>query len=329
MRSEQLIEQFLNSGWLNNYWSSNTIKTYRKELLTFSKWLKAYEGKGLLGATPEDVLGFLEITATNRVRTHNLRISILRRLYRYLDRECKLELNPCLGLRPIKSQQSLPNILSELEVTRLIESPDTTTQIGLRDRAMLELLYATGIRVSELVMLEITSLYLPDQYIIVRANTSKSKSDRIVPFGAIAAHWLSRYLEEIRSRLYRMRVAAGSRANFVFLGKGKGGRFHTRTCRLIVKRHALRAGITRRVCPHSLRHSFATHLLNGGANLIVIQKLLGHASVQTTQIYTHTSIARLKRIHKQHHPRGGSFHNISLEKGRHYQLHRFNYPNAH
>jgi integrase/recombinase XerD len=208
-----------------------------------------------------------------------------------------------------------PNVLSEIEIKRLLESTDTNTSAGLRDRAILELLYATGLRIGVLVLLDITSLNLIDKYVLVRAKTSMSKSDRIISFGGVAQCWVNRYINEVRADLYRMRVASGSSANFLFLGKGDGGMLNTRTCHLIVSRQAKRAGITKRVCPHTLRRSFATHLFNGGANLIVIQKLLGHVNVETTQIYTHTATLRLKKIHSKHHPRGGNF---ALEKGRHY-----------
>jgi len=320
MRCEQLIEDFLNVGWLNCQWSRNTIQTYRKELLLFSKWLKSSQNKKLINTTQEDVALFIEFKAASRVSTHNLRISVMRYLFKHLVREHKMELNPCAGQRLIRSQSSLPDVLSEMEAARLMVAPDTTTRIGLRDKVVLELLYATGIRVSELVMLEMPNLHLLQRYIIVRAITSKSRADRIVPFGSIASDWLSAYLNEIRPGMFRLQSAAGAGSSRVFLGKGQGGGLSVRTCRLIIKRHAKGAGISRRVYPHILRHSFATHLLNGGANLIVIQKLLGHASVQTTQIYTHTAIERLHRVHEKHHPRGAKFNNPHLEKGRHFGL---------
>ena len=325
MRCEKLIEHFLATGQQNNYWSYNTTEGHRGTLNLFRRWLISHHSKGLLSTKREDAIGFLEGAATISSATRNARTSILKRFYRFLALEGRIDSNPFAGIRPAKLQIPLPNVLSEIEVKRLLESTHTNTSTGLRDRAILELLYATGLRIGELVLLDITSLNLVDKYVVVRAKTSKSRSDRIIPFGEVAQYWVNRYINEVRSSQYRMRVASGSSANFVFLGKGEGGMLNTRTCHLIVARQAKRAGITKRVCPHTLRHSFATHLLNGGANLIVIQKLLGHVNVETTQIYTHTSTLRLKKIHSKHHPRGGNFDNMPLEKGRHYELSQLNF----
>lgn len=326
MRCEQLIEDFLDAGWLNNQWSQNTIKTYKNELSSFRKWISSSRGKKLPNATFEDITDFLEIKSTGRVCTHNLRISVLRHFYRHLFQQCKIGRNPCIGLKSVIRQQDLPSVLSESQVQILLDMPDIGTQPGLRNKAILELLYATGIRVSELTLLELSNLFLPNRYLIVRAHTSKSNCDRIVPFGAIAAFWLTRYLEEVRPSQSRIQHALRVAVNLVFLGRSTAGGLSNRTCYEIVAFHARRASITQRVSPHTLRHSFATHLLNGGASLIVIQKLLGHKSAQTTQIYTHRAIARLHQVHARHHPRGELFANQALKKGRHYQLHHPNQP---
>jgi len=321
MRCETLIEDFLSSGWYAHQWSSGTLRVYRSELFSFYYWIHHRQGKILLTAANEDVIAFLAAKSTGKICTHNLRISVLRSFYRHLMAHHGLEHNPCLGIRSIVRERDLPNVLTVTQVAQLLECVNLHTPNGVRNRAILELLYATGMRVNELVLLDLANLRLEDRYLIVRAQTSKSSSDRIIPFGAIAAHWLTRYLNEVRPSLSRMHSAHQTEHYLVFLGQCPSGGISTKTCHNLVANHAQRAGISQRVSPHTLRHSFATHLLDHGANLLVVQKLLGHVSVQTTQIYTHIAIARLHQVHERHHPRGALFDNPVLAKGRHYPLH--------
>jgi integrase/recombinase XerD len=221
--------------------------------------------------------------------------SALKRFYRYLLCENLITTDPTLNLGSPKLPRSLPKTLTEADVERLLDSADTATPLGLRDRAMLEALYATGLRVSELVGLKLTAVNLNDGVLRV---TGKGNKDRLVPLGEEAVQWLKRYLANARPLLLEKHLS-----DTVFV-TARGGGMTRQAFWYLIKRRALAAGITHPLSPHTLRHAFATHLLNHGADLRVVQMLLGHSDISTTQIYTHVARERMKQLHAQHHPRG-------------------------
>lgn len=293
--AETVIEDYIDALWLERGLSQHTQAAYRRDLQAFAGWL-ASRGRPLLSAEAGDVLGFLgSRQAEGRSARSSARLlSCLRGFYRYQLREGRIQQDPTLHVDSPRLGRRLPSTLSETEVERLLEAPDLEDELGLRDRCMLELLYATGMRVSELVELELDQLSLAQG--VVRVH-GKGQRERLVPFGDEALHWLRRHLNEARPAL----IAAGSSALF------PSRRGHAMTRQAFwhrIRRHAQTAGITAPLSPHTLRHAFATHLLNHGADLRIVQLLLGHADLSTTQIYTHVAQARLQALHARHHPRG-------------------------
>ncbi len=294
---ETLIEQFLDALWLERGLSRNTLSAYGTDLRQAAGWLRDQTNGGLCDARDIDLLGYLAHRAQNRTspRTTARLLSSLRRFYAYLVRQGTVRDDPSAGLAAPKLGRSLPHALSEADVEALLAAPVVDDDLGLRDRAMLEVLYATGLRVSELVGLSLRQLNLRQGVVRVVGKGSK---ERLVPLGEEAMAWLERYLSTVRPGL-----ANDPRVEAVFLTRR--GRGLTRQAFWhLIKRHAVRAGITKPLSPHTLRHSFATHLLNHGADLRSVQMLLGHSDLSTTQIYTHVSRVRLKQLHAQHHPRG-------------------------
>lgn len=296
MTDDELRDAFLDALWLERGASDNTLAAYRRDLVHWQRWLIEREAS-LLTATPECFERFLDDRQTSgyQARSDARLTSSLRRFYRWALLEGRLERDPLSEAISPRVRPDLPSTLDETEVERLLAAPDVSTPLGLRDRVMLEVLYACGLRVSELVMLRIDSV---NQRQGVLRVIGKGETERLVPMGEEALDWLERYLRQGRSEL----MSDISRAP-LFPGRGDG--FMTRqTFWHRIKRHAVSASITSPLSPHTLRHAFATHLLNHGAHLRVVQELLGHRDLSTTQIYTHVAQARLEAIHAQHHPRG-------------------------
>jgi integrase/recombinase XerD len=290
------VERFTDALWMERGLSDNTLAAYRNDLAGLAGWLLK-NGKTLCTAQRTDLLDYLShrVIEGARPRTTARLLSSMRRFYRYQVRENRVRDDPSVRIDTPRIGRPLPDTLTEQEVDALLDAPDTTDALGLRDRAMLELLYACGLRVSELVGLAADQVNLNQG--VVRL-TGKGNKERLVPLGEEAVDWLQRYLDEGRPQLVREQVAG-----FLFLSRlGRGMTRQTFWHRL--RRHALEAGISKHLSPHTLRHAFATHLLNHGADLRVVQMLLGHSDLSTTQIYTHVARERLKDLHAQHHPRG-------------------------
>lgn len=289
------LDLFIDHLWLEDGLSKNTLDSYRLDLSAFSLWLAEHK-KLLLGADQADIQQYLAIRFPQfKPRSISRLIASLRRFYRFLLRENKIKLDPSIQIQSPKLPRSLPQSLSEDEVMALLQAPDDNEPIGLRDRAMLELLYACGLRVSELVGVKATEVSVNDSVVRV---TGKGRKTRLVPMGEEAADWIARYLREARPAILQQRL---SDALFV---TSRGEAMTRQAFWYLIKRYALIAGIAKHMSPHVLRHAFATHLLNHGADLRVVQMLLGHADISTTQIYTHVARERLKKMHAAHHPRG-------------------------
>ncbi len=294
---EALLDRFLDALWLEQGLRPNTLSAYRQDLTAFGGWLSG-RGVGLVEVGSTQIAAYLAALTERSVRprTAARAVSSLRRLYRYLLREKLIATDPTALVEGPKLGRPLPKSLTEAQVEALLAAPDTTTTLGLRDRAMLETLYATGLRVSELVNLTLGSIGLEAG--LVRA-IGKGDKERIVPVGEEALSWLQRYLAQGRGLLLREKVSDA------LFPTGRGGPMTRQAFWYNIKRYAQQAGIAATaLSPHTLRHAFATHLLNHGADLRVVQLLLGHADLSTTQIYTHVARERLKALHARHHPRG-------------------------
>jgi integrase/recombinase XerD len=291
----ELIDRFLDATWAERGLSKNTLDSYRYDLKQLADHLRAHD-QCLLAARREDILAFLaaQMQLGRNPRSLSRYLSGFRQFYQWHLREGRRTDNPCLLIESPKLGRGLPKALSESQVTALIESPDTSEALGLRDRTMLELMYATGLRVSELVSLDLGQLKLNQG--IVRV-VGKGGKERLVPLGEEAMSWMQRYLQESRPALMGAHQCAR-----VFVSNRKTG-LSRQAFWHAIRRHAQVAGISHDVSPHMLRHSFATHLLNHGADLRVVQLLLGHSNLSTTQIYTHIAKEGLKQMHAKHHPR--------------------------
>ena len=289
-----LLDQFCDCLWLEDGLARSTLESYRRDLTLFAAWL-AKRGTDLPGATRADCQAYLayQVGKAAKARTTSRQLSSLRRLYQYLLRERHISLDPTLDIDSPQLPRSLPSTLSESEVEALLEAPDVEKPFGLRDRAMLEVLYATGLRVSELVALETVQVHLDMGVVRV---FGKGNKERIVPLGEEACDWIKRWSAE------RTRLNLAQQPALFVTPRGKG--MTRQAFWYLIKRYAQRAAIQKPLSPHTLRHAFATHLLNHGADLRVVQLLLGHADISTTQIYTHVARERLKDLHRQHHPRG-------------------------
>lgn len=289
------IERYLDAIWLERGLSAHSIAAYRRDLGALSRWLTARR-TGLLQAQTGDLLDYLSERQTRQraARSNARLLSCLRGFYRYHLRERLIDRDPTLDIDSPRVGRGLPKLLSESEVERLLAAPDIDDPLGLRDRCMLELLYAAGLRVSELVGLELGQLNASQGVVRV---LGKGRRERLIPVGEEALYWLGRYMRQSRPEL----APPGSSVLF----PSRRGQMMTRqTFWHRIKRHAATAEIRSPLSPHTLRHAFATHLLNHGADLRVVQMLLGHADLSTTQIYTHVAQARLQALHAQHHPRG-------------------------
>ena len=294
---QAIIEKFLDSLWLERGLSENTLKAYRQDLSSFSSWLD-HQGGTVLGVTRAQVLQYLSDRMTQGLKARSTArcLSSLRALYRYLIREQSLAEDPTLRIENPRLGRPLPDTLTEGDVEKLLAAPDLSTVIGQRDRTMLEVLYACGLRVSELTGLRLSEVNLRQGVIRIVGKGSK---ERLVPMGEEAIAWLQRYLSDARPELLKKNLAQDA----VFPST-RGVAMTRQTFWYRIKEHARMAGITKKLSPHTLRHAFATHLLNHGADLRVVQLLLGHSDLSTTQIYTHIARQRMKEMHQQHHPRG-------------------------
>ncbi|HSI44324.1 MAG TPA: site-specific tyrosine recombinase XerD [Methylotenera sp.] len=289
------LDIFIDHLWLEDGLSKNTLESYRLDLTTFALWLSK-QNKQLLSVDQADIQQYLAVKfPLSKPRSIGRLIASMRRFYRFLLRENKISKDPTLQIESPKLPRSLPKSLNEDEVVALLNAPNIDEPAGLRDRAMLELLYACGLRVSELVGVKATEVSINEGVVRV---TGKGSKTRLVPMGEEAADWISRYMRESRSVILQKRLCD---ALFV---TNRGEAMTRQAFWYLIKRYALLAGITKHMSPHVLRHAFATHLLNHGADLRVVQMLLGHSDISTTQIYTHVARERLKQLHSMHHPRG-------------------------
>jgi integrase/recombinase XerD len=296
IKEEKLLESFLDAIWAERGLSENTLKSYRYDLSQLAVHLEKNE-RQLLHAGREDILHFLatQVQSGRSPRSLSRYLSSFRQFYQWLLRDSRIQKDPSALIESPKLGRGLPKALSEQQVVGLLEAPDVETTLGMRDRTMLELMYATGLRVSELVNLEVVNLGINQG--VVRAM-GKGGKERLVPLGEEALCWMQRYLRESRPGLMK-----GGSCPQVFVTARKAGMTRQAFWHSI-RKYAVIAGIAQPVSPHMLRHSFATHLLNHGADLRVVQLLLGHSDLSTTQIYTHIAREGLKQLHKEHHPRG-------------------------
>jgi len=293
-----LIDAFCDQVWLQDGLAASSLASYRRDLVAWSAWLESHAHKRLLAAERTDVEAFLaaQFQSKAKIASINRRLSTLRRFYRLHTAQGSIAADPTLRVKSPKMPRHLPRNLSEDQVGALLAAPDPETPLGLRDRAMLETLYATGLRVSELVGLKLSQVSLDMGVVRV---IGKGNKERLVPLGEEAIDWLKRYCTTARAEL-----GGDAKSDAVFVTARRGPMTRQAFWQLI-KRHAVKAGIARTaLSPHTLRHAFATHLLNHGADLRVVQLLLGHADITTTTIYTHVARERLKQLHQRHHPRG-------------------------
>jgi integrase/recombinase XerD len=295
--SSEAIERFCDACWLEDGLAKNSLAAYRRDLLLLAQWLQHERGIDLYAATETELTAYIAHRREDKATTANRRLTVFKRFYRHALRHQWVKRDPCMTLRAAKQAQRFPKTLSEDQVTRLIQAPDIETPLGLRDRTMLELMYASGLRVSEIVSLKTVAISLNEG--VVRIVNGKGGKERLVPFGGEAGEWLRKYLGETRAVLL-----AGKTSDAVFIGRHTGGALTRQAFWALIKRYAAIAQIPVALSPHTLRHAFATHLLNHGADLRVVQLLLGHADISTTQIYTHVARERRKSIHQHHHPRG-------------------------
>lgn len=295
--SDESIDAFIDALWLEFGLSRNTLEAYRRDL---NQLLAHRQGASLLACTEGDLQAhFSARHASTKATTANRRLTVFKRYFRWALREGRISADPTLKLQAAKQALRVPKSLSEAQVEALLAAPDVSTALGVRDRTMLELMYASGLRVSELVSLKTLNLGLNDNVLRVLGKGAK---ERLVPFGEVASQWLHQYLASARPALL-----AGKQTEDLFVttkGAQAGSAMSRVMFWMVVKKYALAAGIRSALSPHTLRHAFATHLLNHGADLRAVQLLLGHADISTTTIYTHVARERLAQLHAAHHPRG-------------------------
>ena len=295
---ESLLDEFCDALWLEDGLAHNTLASYRSDLLIFAHWLREKNSKSLLDARQQDIEEYLAhqvLVAKAKARTTSRGLSSLKRFFRFEMRQGKIKADPTLRIDAPKLPRSLPKSLTEGDVETLLDAPQVETSLGMRDKTMLETLYAGGLRVSELVGLTIPQVSLDMGVVRVLGKGAK---ERLVPLGEEALTWIGRYLDEARPDLLNGKV---SDALFV---TARGQPMTRQGFWYLLRRYCAQAGLAKTTSPHTLRHAFATHLLNHGADLRVVQLLLGHADISTTQIYTHVARERLKQLHAKHHPRG-------------------------
>lgn len=297
LENAQVIDAFCDAIWLEDGLAQNTLSAYRRDLNGFAQWLYANRKRALMGADHGDLLAYLayKFQVKAKASSASRLLSTVKRFYRFQVREGRLRVDPTLNIDSPRLPRKLPKSLTESDVEGLLAAPNVDEPRGLRDRAMLELLYATGLRVTELVKLKLAQVSIDSGVVRVMGKGSK---ERLVPIGEVAIDWLQRYLRDARVALLE-----GQLTDDIFV-TNRGGAMSRQMFWNLIKRYASLANITTSISPHTLRHAFATHLLNHGADLRVVQMLLGHADVSTTQIYTHVARERLKQLHQTHHPRG-------------------------
>ena len=294
--SRAAIDRFIDALWIEDGLATNTLAAYRRDLALYSLWLAESESATLNDSTEAQLRSYAVARhAGSKATSSNRRLAVFRRYFRWALREHLVAADPTLRLLTARQPLRVPKTLSEAQVEALLGAPNVATALGLRDRTMLELMYASGLRVSELVTLKSVHLGLDEGALRV---TGKGDKERLVPFGEEAGVWLRRYLAEARTAILK---GQASEALFV---TARGGPMTRQMFWKLIKAHALRGGVAVPLSPHTLRHAFATHLLNHGADLRAVQMLLGHADISTTTIYTHVARERLKSLHARHHPRG-------------------------
>ena len=299
MNTDAPVDDFIDALWLEEGLARNTLAAYRRDLTLYATWLTG-QGRLLLDSVEGDLNAYFAAShAATKASTANRRLTVFKRYFRWALRERLIAADPTLRLQAARQALRVPKTLTEPQVEALLAAPDAEGALGVRDRTMLELMYASGLRVSELVTLKVLNISLADNVLRV---LGKGNKERLVPFGEVASLWLARYLAVARPELL-----AGQATQDLFVstrGAHAGSAMSRVMFWMIVKKYARQAGITVPLSPHTLRHAFATHLLNHGADLRAVQMLLGHADISTTTIYTHVARERLKSLHAQHHPRG-------------------------
>lgn len=294
--SRQLIDGFCDTLWLEDGLARNSLEAYRRDLTALALWLAKEGCTGLDSVKAADLQAYIAARhADSKATSANRRLAVFKRFYQMALRQNRIVEDPCLLLRSATQAPRFPKTLSEAQVVALLHAPDGESALGVRDRTMLELMYASGLRVTELVLLKIVEVGLNEGVLRV---TGKGNKTRLVPFGAEARVWIERYLNGPRAA-----ILAGQSDDALFV-TARGGPMTRQMFWVLVRKYATKADIHAPLSPHTLRHAFAAHLLNHGADLRVVQLLLGHADISTTQIYTHVARERLKLLHAQHHPRG-------------------------
>jgi integrase/recombinase XerD len=295
--SQQQLEVFIDAIWMERGLSENTLNAYRADLSGFAKWLYTQEGTDLIDVERSQILDYLahRVKLGTKSRSAARLLSSIKRYYQYCVREQMLTQDPSDRIDAPKLGRSLPKFLSEDEVEALLDAPNLKDPLGVRDRTMLELLYATGLRVSELVGLKTSQLNLRQGVVRIQGKGNK---ERLVPLGEESISWLEKYLKDARQK-----ISPAAASDYVFTTRRQSA-MTRQAFWYLIKRYAQKVGIKKHLSPHTLRHCFATHLLNHGADLRVVQMLLGHSDLSTTQIYTHVAQERLRNLHAQHHPRG-------------------------
>jgi integrase/recombinase XerD len=294
--SQAMIDEFCDTLWLEDGLAKNSLDAYRRDMSLFAQWLQSERGKDLLAARTDDLHAYFAARhAATKPTSANRRLAVLKRFYQLALRQNKIGDDPCLRMKSAKQAPRFPKTLSEAQVEALLAAPDVNTPLGLRDRTMLELMYASGLRVSELVLLKSLEVGMNEGVLRITGKGSKA---RLIPFGEEARAWIERYLKEARP------LILGGQIDDALFVTARGAAMTRQMFWTLIKKHARTAGIHAPLSPHTLRHAFATHLLNHGADLRVVQLLLGHADISTTQIYTHVARERLKQLHALHHPRG-------------------------
>ena len=293
---QKIIDDFIDHLWLEDGLSKNTLNSYRFDLIIFDSWLGEQKKIAMMDVSELEIQEFLAFKfPSSKSRSISRLLATLRRFFRYQLREKKIQKDPTLKIQTPKIPKSLPKSLSEEEVESLLDAPNLDSSSGLRDRSMLELLYACGLRVTELVDIQLTEVILSDGVIRV---TGKGSKTRLVPMGEEAVDWIKKYIDQARGDILRKKTS-----KYLFI-TNRGGPMTRQAFWYVIKKYAVVASINKPMSPHILRHAFATHLINHGADLRVVQMLLGHTDISTTQIYTHVARERLKKLHQEHHPRG-------------------------
>jgi len=292
---DPVIERFINGLWLEEGLSQNTLSAYKRDISQISHWLRGKSSSQLLCTEPFVQEYFAVRFSDSKATSANRRLTVFRRFFRWAQRESLISEDPTLKILAARTPLRVPKTLTEAHVEALLNAPDTDKPLGLRDKAMLEILYASGLRVSELVSLKTFELSLKENVLTVMG---KGQKERMVPFGEEAGEWIEQYLKTARGELLKEQ-----QTQFLFVTRRGSGMSRVMFWN-IIKRYAQIAGVAPNLSPHTLRHAFATHLLNHGADLRAVQMLLGHADISTTTIYTHVAKERLKSLHAKHHPRG-------------------------